>query len=284
VSAFEQVALALQAMLRTLRLLARPALWGPWLVLGIVQLGAVALLWGFAHPAVSWFMAPLLAQAVGPEVLRYPNLLRALPDLFGRTDLVIGTLFGSVAIGAATLLFADVFRGGPPRPLAAFAGAGRRFAALIAAQLPFNLIVVLLSDVLGRWLLEKGGGPLTRQLLSLTLVAVSVVVQSLFLYVAALVVLERRSALGALRGLPRTWARGFWAALTLGLALLAVLMPLQSLSDRAATLVDRGDPELVGWLVVVEIVASLVVWFLLAGSATLVYLSAMAGADSEARA
>jgi hypothetical protein len=276
---FEQVALAIQAMLRTLRLFPKPVLWVPWLVLGSVQLAIVALLWGFAHPAVSWFMAPLLTRVAGAEVLRYPNLMSAMPDLFSRVDLAIGTLLGSVMIGAATVMFAEQFRGGRPRAGVALREALRRGGSLILAQLPFNVAVVGLSTLLDGWLLRRGGGGLTGRLLEFGLIAGPVVIQSLFLYVAALVMIERRSALSALAALPRTWARGFWAGLALGFTPLVLLLPLHALSDRAALLVNRGDPELVGWLVTLEVVASLGVWFLLAGSATLVYLGAMANPD-----
>ncbi len=278
----EQVSLAFQVLLRTARLIPRPALWMPWLVLGAAQLLALALLWGFAHPAVSWLMAPLLARAAGPEVLRYPNLLRTLPELFSRADLVISMLLGPIVIGAATLLFAQHLSGGRPRPAAALLGSGRRAIALIVAQLPFNLVAIGLLVGPGEWLLRHGG-PRSRLLLSLALVAGSVAVRSLLPYVAALVMLEGRGGLRAIRELPGAWARGFWSASVLGLVPLAALLPLRVLSGRAGTLVDHGDPERVVWLVAAQILISLAVWFMLTGSATLVYLVVMARPDSESR-
>jgi branched-subunit amino acid transport protein AzlD len=55
--------------------------------------------------------------------------------------------------------------------------------------------------------------------------------------------------------------------------LVAPLLPVHYLSDQAGLIVDRGVPELTGWLVAVQVVLGLALWFLLAGTATLVYLS-----------
>ena len=75
-----------------------------------------------------------------------------------------------------------------------------------------------------------------------------VVLQALFLYLPAVVVLERRGLRGALAALPRTWARGFWAGLVLGAVALLPLLPFDALSQRVDLLVERGAPELVVWL------------------------------------
>jgi hypothetical protein len=112
----------------------------------------------------------------------------------------------------------------------------------------------------------------------------SVLLQSFFFYVTALVVLEGRGVLGTLAGLPLTWARGFWAALLVGLLLLLPLLPIHYLSGLSSVLVDRGRPELVGWMVLIQVALSLVLWFLLAASSSLLYLSLCAEApEGESR-
>jgi len=273
----EQVALAGQALARTLALLARPATWAPWIVLGAVQLALVVALWHFAHPWLSWALAPFIAGAGGEPLLHYPEVFRVLPALFGRANLVVGALLGPVVIGAATLLFARAFRGEPARAGAALAAAARLAPALVLVQLPFHLLVLGAGAVLGG--VAGGGRGLPALIATAGLAAASVVLQSLFLYAAALVALERRGALAALAALPRTWARGFWAALVLGAAGVAALLPFRLLEEQTGLLVERGTPELAVALVVAQIAAGLLVWYALAGSATLVYLGAMAPED-----
>ncbi|MBI5709894.1 MAG: methyltransferase domain-containing protein, partial [Candidatus Eisenbacteria bacterium] len=163
----------------------------------------------------------------------------------------------------------------------AFTRAGRCAAALVLAQLPYNLLVAALGFGAEALLGQGAQRGLAQKLVFLGVLGGTVVLQSLFLYVAALVVLERRGALQALRALPRTWSRGFWAALFLGTLLLVPLLPLQMLLDQAPRLVGRGDPDLVAWVVGLQALVGLLAWYVLAGSATLVYLSLVAGRAGE---
>src|SRR4029077_13357755 len=128
-SIFEQVAFAVQALWRSVALAFRPAAWLPWLGIAALRVAVVALCWNFAHPAVSWFMAPLLARFAGPDALHYPGLFGALPAVFARTDVLIEVLVGPLAIGAALVVYADRFRGRAWVPGRALAEARRRYPA-----------------------------------------------------------------------------------------------------------------------------------------------------------
>ena len=274
-SPLEQVALAWQAMLRTFAELGRPSTWAPWLVMGAVQVVLILLLWNFAHPALSAWMMPVVRALGGEEALHYPGLFRALPGMYATVDLVIGALVGSVMVGAGTLIFADRFLGRPASPGASLWEAGRRGLTLIVAQLPFHLLALAFGLGLGGWLESKNRSTMVAVIGTILTVAGSVVAQSLFFYVAALVMLEHRSAWGALRQAPRTWSRGFWAATFLGVLLLLALVPFQILQGQAALIADRGRPELIAALALAQAVFTLLLWYLLSGSATLIYLAAM---------
>ncbi len=281
-SVLEQVAVAWQALLRTLAALTERRLWGPWLVLGAAQAATLALLVLFAHPWLSWAMAPLVRWAAGEAALHYPGLMLALPGLYARADMLVGGTLGAVMVGAGTVLFASRFRGFAPAGGEAFARAGRCAVTLVLAQLPYNLLVAALGFGVEVLLGQGAQRGLAQKLVFLGVLGGTVILQSLFLYVAALVVLERRGALEALRALPRAWARGFWAALFLGAPLLVPLLPLQMLLDQAQRLVERGDPDLVAWVVGLQALVGLVAWTVLVGSATLVYLSLVAERPEEA--
>jgi hypothetical protein len=273
---FEQMVLGWIAFARTVREIFRVPLWAPWALLAAVHLVVVALLWWFAHPLVSWLMAPLLRIVGGEEALRYPQIFRMLPTLFGRFDVVVGAVLGSIMIGAGTLLFASRFRGGLAEPGEALRRSVQRAIPLVLASLPFNVMVVGLSFGVEWLIAERDSGAMVRRLAYAAVLGGSVVLQSLFLYVPALIVIEHKGVLGAFAALPRTWMRGFWSALLLGAVLILPLLPLHVLAGRASTLVERGTPELVGVLVVLQILVAMTLGFLLCGSATLVYLSTVA--------
>ena len=101
------------------------------------------------------------------------------------------------------------------------------------------------------------------------------VVQAWFLYANALVMLGGYGWLGALAALPRLAARGMAGALFMAVLTLVPLLLVQGLTATVASLVDRGVPETVGWLVAVQLVVTLVSSFLLTGGAAVYYQSAL---------
>lgn len=270
---FEQIAVAWQSLIRVFGAMRRGRLWTPFALLAACEMLVLSALVWFAHPLLSWFMAPLLRRVAGEATLRYPSLFRELPNLYAQADVFIGAFVGAVVVGAATVMFADYFHGLKPSASTGFGEAARRSLALILVNLPFNVLVFALSHWSERVMADRGSGFLVQGAVYFVILGASVVLQSLFFYVSALVVLERKSVFSALAGLPETWARGFWAAFFLGVLLVAPLLPIHYLSEQAGVIVDRGLPELTGWLVVVQCVVGLALWFLLAGSATLIYLS-----------
>jgi len=272
-NAFEQLAVGWQVLVRTLARLGRPAVWAPFTPLALLEFGALVVLIGFAHPLVSWIMAPLLRRAGGEALLHYPNVLRQLPDLYGRVDLLLGATVGAVVVGAGTRVFADQFAGRRDRPGAALREATRRAPALILVSAPFNLLAYLLSSGLGWLIAHRQSGALVHRFADLIVLGGTVVLQSLFFYVACDVMLAGRGVIGTLANVPHAAARGFWAALLVGALLALPLLPLQSLAGHSALIVERGTPELVGWLMAAEAAIGLVLWFALAGSATLAYLT-----------
>lgn len=275
----EQIALAWQALSRTFLQSVRPGLWTPGLVLGGLQLLMLAALSNYAHPWVSWVTVPLLRRIAGEGMLHYPQVLRALPDLYSRCDFVLAAVAGSVLFGAATLLFAARFRRAPPSAGAALREAGRKSASLILVQLPVYALILGLAHALQRALRPGSSGGLTALLYLTGVVSVTGAARALFLYLPAVVVLEGRSAVQALRELPRTWTRGLWGALFLVFVLMLPLVPLQVLFGQGAALEARLGPEVMILLVLAQIVVGVATWFLLSGSATLTYLGAVMDFD-----
>jgi hypothetical protein len=275
----EQIMLAWQAFLYACRHLLRPGLWLPWLILGAIQVVAVVLIATFAHPAVSWAMAPVLRAIGGDAALHYPEVFRMLPDLFGRVDLVLTATLGAVAAGAATWLFGSELARGTGA--AAPAGAGVRSAigrwlAIVVINLPFNLMALGLTYGLSWWLGERDSSGLVQRVGRLAGLCGALLIQAFFIYGTALVVLGGRGVWDAFKSLPGAAGRGFFAALTLSIGAVIPLFPLQELAARSATIVDRGTPEVVVLLVLAQVAVVLVTSFVLAGAVTVVYQGAVA--------
>jgi hypothetical protein len=283
----EQIVLGWHALWFALRRLGNRGLWLPWVLLGAVQLTLVMLIWWFAHPFVSWLMAPLLHRLAGEEALHYPALFRAMPALYGRAEVIVSALLGALAAGASTALFAAALAhdAGGPRPSGG-QGIGlavRRALPLILVNLPLNLLVFGFAFGLDSFLATRGSSGIVQKLGSFVTLGGALAIQAFFLYGTAWVVLGGKSALGAWRELPRSAARGYWAALFLGVVMTLPILPLQQIARHVQTLISRGRPELAGWLVVAQVLATLVTAFLLTGAITVVYHTAIARHDEEAR-
>ena len=272
----EDLALAWQALWHTLVRAWNPRLWVWALPLVAAQALVVLILWYAAHPLVSWFMAPILRRAVGPQALHYPHLFELMPNLFDRADGVLGGLVGSIAFGAATPAFASAFRGEAVHARASLARAFALAGKLVLVLLPFNLLLYAMGwtgqHVLGPML----AGRTIARALPLFVTAGSLLAQAAFFYAVALVVLEGLGTRAAWRALPSTWRPGFVPALIVSTITLVLLSFARLPAVTPGLLVDRGVPELAGWLTVWHVVTGLVNGFVLTGAATLLYLVAVA--------
>ncbi len=277
----QQTLLGWEALRRSARHLRAGSLWVPWVVLGAVQLLVLACLAGFAHPAISWFMAPLLRRLAGEDALRYPNVFQLMPALYGRASVLVDAVPGAVMAGAALWLYARRFEGHPARAGAGLAVAVRRGLALVLVNLPGAVLIhaVLIG---GQWWNANHGGPrLMRFGVHYGTLGLALAVQAFFAYAAAYVVIEGRSALQAWARLGEAARRGFWAALFVSAVLFLPHLPLNLLGRAVPAVVQRGRPELVTGLVGTEILVGLVTSLLLAGCVSLVFLSAVAETAEE---
>jgi hypothetical protein len=283
VNPLEQIALAWQALVRSLLQLHRPRLWAPALILAVLELAAVALIWNFAHPALSAAMAPLLRALGGEPLLHYPNVLLSLPALHARFEVAILAIAGPLLGGATMLLFAAGFRRAALRPAAALGEAASRAASLVAVQLPVTLLGWWLAPAL-QFLVRPGHAGGLRALLFPVLVAgVALLLRALFLYLPAVVVLEGRNALQAFAELPRTWGRGGWGALLIALVPMIPAAVGPALASRFPALETRFGPEAMAGLEALQILVGVVAWLLYWGSTTLTYLGAVMDFDEWER-
>ncbi|HET9327227.1 MAG TPA: hypothetical protein VFQ05_10665 [Candidatus Eisenbacteria bacterium] len=280
-SALEQIVLAFQSLAHAIREIFRPSLWVPWLAVLAVQLLVIGSLWWFAHPAVSWLLAPVLERLAGESALRYPNIFQLMPELYARADVLIAILVGAIAGGASTTLFAAVFAG---QPLLAGQGLRRalsRALPLVLANLPLSLLLLGFSFGLEWWLAERDGPALIARLAPILTIGLAVMLQALFLWVNPLLMLGRLSLIETLASLPRAASHGAWAALTMAAAASIPLLPVQMLAHGSNRIVSHGTPEMVGWLVVMQALIAIVTAFVLTGGSVLAYQSLVGPALEE---
>jgi len=267
----EQVVLAFHSLAYTLRQGFRPSLWVPWVPVLVIQLSVIAALWWFAHPSISWFAAPLIQAAAGENALRYPNVFRLMPELYGRADVVVTAIAGAFAVGASCALFAARATGRPLRAGQSLRLGLGRLGPLILANLPALVLALAFAYGLDAWLAGRGGLLIIKRIAPFLALGVAVLLQAFFLWVNPLLMLERRGLIASLATLPQAASAGLWAALTLTALAALPLIPIQLLTKNAETIVSRGTPEMLGWLVVIQALIVTATAFVLTGSSVIAY-------------
>jgi hypothetical protein len=281
VNPIEQVIVACQSLAHAARRSMVPGLWVPWIVFAALETLILIALVGFAHPLISGLMAPLILRLGGEEALHYPGLLDRLPDLFARLDGLYAAIAAPIAFGAAVTLFVSVFPApgstadSRVRPGEALRRALGRIVPLVVTQLPVPLFTFAVGWTLGRVLGVHAIVGLKGALFLVGVTIAPILARAFFLYAGTLVILDGYGTLDTFLELPRAWSRGLWAALFLVIVLSIPLLPIPLLCSRPLPATPLG-PELKAVLLAAQIVIGAVVWFLLAGGATLLHLSLVA--------
>lgn len=273
-SALEQVAFGWQCLLASLRACRSAAVWGPWAVLFGLHAAAIVAAWWAAHPAFSWFAAPILRALEGDAALRYPELFRRLPVLARDAGLVLGALALPVLAGVSTRLFERRFRHAPADPATAWAEGPARAGALLVAALPVSVAAAGLLAALQSLESVRLSGA-ARALAPGAADAVLLLVRVACAYAAALVVLGGCSGPRALAALPGTWARGFLPAAVAMLLLAPAGVLASALVTAAEGMVERGDPEWVAAAVLGRAAVGAALAMLASGAVTLAWVGSV---------
>ncbi len=248
----------------------KPRLWVPFLAMAAAQLIGLGFFLSFHRPGISALALPLVTWVGGTQATHYPFFYAVLPAIFSRYNIALGIVLGSITTGAATLLFARAYG----REVgAAWAGAGRRYVtlflvAVVAALLSLGGLLVgrlvpaevFLNNQMARWSIRFG------------LLALFVILQSLFIYATAWVVLDGRGFLSSL-GRSVKLMGSMWVS-TLAVMAIPVVMiyPFEYLTERADLFLFKFRPEMMTVVLVVRIVVEVVLSFLLVGAVTRLYL------------
>jgi hypothetical protein len=243
----------------------RPITWVPFLVVTATQFAVLAILVFFDRPLILPLGLPLVQRLGGEAATHYPVFYYALPTLFSRANLVIGALVASVAGGAATLLFAHFWG------LGRADGAWRRSLRAAPTLIPLTLLVIGIIygvDALIRLVPREVmlGSAAVRWGTRAGMLAAFIIVESLFGYTTAWVVLMGHNFLKALRdSIKVTWITLLPTLVVVALPAV-VLFPISYAMGRVDLIAQKLRPETTLALVSAQIILELFCTFVLAGS------------------
>jgi len=269
---FQSLSLAAWAWKHSFRQAGRGSLWVPFLVLGAVEALLLFGLVEFHRPEFQPLAVPLLRWVGGEGALHYPFALQALPVAFARLQIAIAVVFASGIGGVATLAFARAF--GAHGDAAPWRDTGARYLPLVVYSLIAVAVVVLVAGLLPGLVPHQVQleNRMVRWGTRFGVLALTVILETVFAYGTAWIVLGGKGPLAAVAAACKTAARIPLASLAV-IALPAILAyPLTYLEGRADVIVSRFRPELVIAVLATGIAARVLLGFLLAGSLTRLFL------------
>jgi hypothetical protein len=257
---------------RVLPKVLEPGLWLPFLVVAAVQVLLLVWLLSFHRGWAQPLAAPLLRSVAGEGALHYPQFFSVLPVAFARLTLVQGVLLSSLLGGIAVILFARAFgrdpEGGSPvrRALA-------RYPSLVLyTALVTGLVFVLFSVqrlIPGEAVLESR---MLRWGTRVGFLLAAVVVESLFIYGTAWIVLRGRNVFGAIPAALGTAAKAFLPTLFLVAIPALAQFPFNYLEGRGDVIIRKFQPEIMAGVIGMEIAVDAIIAFFLVGTITFVFL------------
>ena len=255
----------------TLRHAGRLRLWGPFVLVALVEAILLILLVEFHRPLLQPLFLPLIRWVGGEAATHYPVFYQALPAALARLEILLAVILLSWTTGAATLLFAAAL--GRDEGNDVWGRALRRFPALVGFALVTAVVVFgvfqvgrlvpserILHDGTIRWGTRAG------------LLGLGVLVQSFLVTGTAFIMLRGRSLAGALSG---SLAFGLRNLVPLALVLaipVLVKYPVTWLSSRGDLFVRKFVPETMSTVLGVDIFLGMILSFLTVGTITAYFL------------
>jgi len=243
-------------------------LWTPFLIFALISLVVVLL---FANPFIP-VIGPLvsgLAEFIGGSeaVSHYPDLFVFLPKTYGWVTLVLSVFLEILFIGAGFLMFTAYYRNERIGFGKAVSGASKKYFQIVAVWLFYYVILLLLLTFLPK-LFDPliGGSPRRTMAFSVLLRLAGTFLLAMLMYVLPYLLVDGERLLTAIGRSIKTCFKNPFSSYTLALIPYLLMLPLSIALFSPATIVRKFSPELVLYLIIVEIVVNMIASFIFVSS------------------
>lgn len=262
---------AFQAIQVSLTMLIDPRVAAPYLLYFVLQMILLAAyLAGNSGPLARFWTLPV--PGIEPEYLgHYPAHLLLLQPILGRIEMILEVLLKSVFHGATVYLVARTMRRGKPSLPRSFSAAWRRYPRLLFVSI-ISAVAVYAVVLLGVWLASGMEGWARYSALGGG-IAAGLVMQSLFVYVIPLVMIDDEPAPSALASGISLSLRTFTKTLLVVALPFLLTVPTILLDLKAEMIALQLSPDFMIHSHVASRVMELVSTYLITASATVIFLA-----------
>jgi hypothetical protein len=249
----------------------RREIYGPFVLLAVVQILALWGLVSFHRALLLPLTLPFIRWVAGDAGTHYPVFYFALPTVYSRVSLILSIVLGSLAVGAATIIFARIFGGSTDEN--PWRTASRRYPALFVITLILGILlygVSMIQDVVPRDAVLSS--KIVRWGSRMGILALYIAVEALFAYGSAWIVLRGSSVLAAIRKSIRLTLSNFVATFLIVGAPAILLYVFSYAYGRADWIAEKLRPETIGQILLIQIVLEIGLGFFVVGAITRVFL------------
>jgi hypothetical protein len=271
VNALEQVAVAGEALARTIRLVRHPATWGWWLVPMLAGLATIAMFVGFAFPLWSRVTVVVLHRLGGERILHYPEALLALPVWMPRLTNLVSIAFGTLAAAATAAACGRLLTGHEATVRGVAWAALRRAPWLWIATLPAFAVGSLAATGVRSGFALLGTSHIKGVIMIGGAWGVQVLVAAAFLLVVPLVVMGPATPWRAWSRLPECWKHAGVASLVVAGVLGVVELAAAAGAHHAVRVASHVAPDRMPIIFAATLGIDLVAAWLAAGSAAILF-------------
>ncbi len=248
--------------------------WSPFLIPAIFQTIGLLLLIDYGRPVSGTFIYPLLKTLLPAAALHYPNYYLALPLVFAAyDDWLLGPSFWLIAIGAVTISVGAIYYKRKIGLSEAVKTAAGRYGLLLGFWIIQMILMTIFVHLPTRWIMVTLTGYFLRTLAArIVLQGVGFVISAFMLYTIASILLDDNGLFKSLKISAKLWRSNilftfFLVALPGSVKLILDILT----SSFAPNIIDRGNPELIIWLLFMKIVLGVFLGLFQYGAAVYAY-------------
>ncbi|MBN2483170.1 MAG: hypothetical protein JXD21_03055 [Candidatus Omnitrophica bacterium] len=248
----------------------QPVVFLPFIISGAVSLLVLYILFLAPQRPIAYLLAPPIRAIAGEKFLHYPFNFVLLPNLFRLGDLAVSAFLGMLMSAVSVGMVADVYsRRTPSFLISLIVGFKRYFALVLLWIISFGIIAVVMKFLPHLFNLQARLGKSAFVAVSL---CVSIVVQSLFVYMLPILIIDRKKLWGAfLENIRMLLSRLVPTVILVALPSL-LYVPMLILKSYASLFARTGFPESVLIILAVGVIAALVIDYWITISITVYFL------------
>lgn len=243
----------------------------PLLLYFVLRIAVIILYLSSVNEPLSSFWALFVSGFSGEDVSHYPTHVVLMPTILSRLDIVLDIFASVIFQGATIILVAAAFRKRRTSLGEAFAGAARGYLHMVAVMLVVSVALFLCMNAL-RLLNTTLSGAAYYGLYALVLL-LGLCIQALFLYAIPFILLEGRTAPGAIASSVRTATRSAVMTFLIVAVPFIFTIPTLLLELKAEIIAYRISPDFLLINQIAGEIIYLIATYAIIGGATITLIS-----------